>query len=42
MEVIVHVRLRDMGSALCYRASGWTLKSGDFVILEVERGIDYG
>ncbi len=42
MEAIVQIRLRDMGSVLCYRAEGLALKSGDLVILEVERGIDYG
>ena len=42
MEVIVQVKLRDMGPVLCYRAQGLLLKSGDFVIVEVERGVDYG
>lgn len=31
-----------MGSVICYRAEGLTLKNGDLVIVEVERGIDYG
>ncbi len=42
MEVIVQVRLREMGPVLCYKAEGLNLKNGDVVIVEVERGIDYG
>lgn len=42
METIVQVRLREMGSVICFRAEGLTLKSGDHCIVEVERGIDYG
>ena len=42
MEMIAQVRLREMGPVLCYRAEGLNLKSGDVVIVEVERGIDYG
>jgi cell fate regulator YaaT (PSP1 superfamily) len=42
MEVIAQVRLREMGSVFCYRAEGLTVKNGDLVIVEVERGLDYG
>jgi cell fate regulator YaaT (PSP1 superfamily) len=42
MDVIAQVRLREMGPVLCYRVEGLTLKAGDLVIVEVERGIDYG
>lgn len=42
MEVITQVRLREMGSVLCCRAEGVSLKLGDTVIVEVERGVDYG
>ena len=31
-----------MGSVFCCRAEGFNLKNGDLVIVEVERGIDYG
>lgn len=42
METIVQVRLREMGTVLCCKAEGLPVKSGDFCIVEVERGIDYG
>jgi cell fate regulator YaaT (PSP1 superfamily) len=42
MEMIVQVKLREMGSVLCYRAQELLLKTGDLVIVEVERGVDYG
>lgn len=42
MENLVQVRLRDMGSVLCFRAGAIPLKAGDLVIVEVERGLDYG
>lgn len=42
MEVIAQIRLREMGSVFCGRAEGLQLKNGDMVIVEVERGIDYG
>lgn len=38
----MQVRLRDMGQVLCCRANGLTLKIGDQVVIEVERGLDYG
>jgi cell fate regulator YaaT (PSP1 superfamily) len=42
MDVIVQVRLRDMGPVHCYCAHDMQLKNGDVVIVEVERGMDYG
>ncbi len=42
METIAQIRLRDMGSFLCFKAESIALKAGDFVIVEVDRGIDYG
>ncbi len=42
MDVIAHVRLRDMGPVICYRAHDMTLKNGDTIIVEVDRGTDYG
>lgn len=42
MEMIAQVRVREMGLVSCFRAEGITVKNGDFVIVEVERGIDYG
>jgi cell fate regulator YaaT (PSP1 superfamily) len=42
MQIIAQVRLRDMGPVVCYRAEEIVLKNGDLVIVEVERGIDYG
>ncbi|MFH1691236.1 MAG: stage 0 sporulation family protein [Candidatus Omnitrophota bacterium] len=42
MEMITQVKLREMGAVFCYRSSDKKLKIGDLVIVEVERGIDYG
>ncbi len=42
METIVQVRLREMGTLLCFKAENLNLKAGDLVIVEAERGIDYG
>ena len=42
MLIIAQVRLRDMGPVVCYRADEASPKNGDFVIVEVERGMDYG
>lgn len=42
MEVIAQVKLREMGSIFCCRTEGLQIKNGDLVIVEVERGIDYG
>ena len=42
MEKIVLVRLRDFGQAYFYRAVDLEVKEGDFVIVEHDRGLDYG
>ncbi len=42
MEILVQVRLREMGSVFCYKAEGLEMKAGDIVIVEAERGLDYG
>lgn len=42
MEMIVQVKLRQMGSVFCYKTEGLPLRNGDLVIVEVERGQDYG
>jgi len=42
MDVIAQVRLRDMGPVICYRAHDMTLKNGQTIIVEVDRGTDYG
>ncbi|MDD5255926.1 MAG: stage 0 sporulation family protein [Candidatus Omnitrophica bacterium] len=42
MENIVLVRLRDSGQAFFYNAGSLTLKEGDYVIVEHDRGLDYG
>src|SRR5512143_1824589 len=42
MENLVQVRLRDMGPVLCFRSPDVAPKNGDLVIVEVERGLDYG
>ncbi len=42
MDIIAQLRLRDMGPVLCYRAHDMTLKNGETVIVEVDRGTDYG
>ncbi len=42
MEMITQVRLREMGSSFCCLTQGAAVKPGDVVIVEVERGVDYG
>lgn len=42
MEKRVLVRLRDFGSAYFYNASELQVKEGDYVIVEHDRGVDYG
>ncbi len=42
MEMITQVRLREMGAVFCYRVSDLAFKVNDLVIVEAERGIDYG
>jgi len=42
MHTVAQVRSRDMGPVLCYRAQDIPLKNGDTVIVEMDRGTDYG
>ena len=42
MEGMIFVRLRDSGQAYPYNAAGFDLKEGDYVIVEHDRGLDYG
>jgi len=42
MEGLIPVRLRDSGQVLFYQAHNLELKEGKFVIIEHDRGLDYG
>ena len=42
MEGLITVRLRDSGQVFSYNAAGLNLKEGDYVIVEHDRGLDYG
>ncbi|MFA5096487.1 MAG: stage 0 sporulation family protein [Candidatus Omnitrophota bacterium] len=42
MEGLIYVRLRDSGQTYAYNAAGFSVKEGDFVIVEHDRGQDYG
>lgn len=42
MERVVCVRLRDTGQSFHYLAGEISLKEGDYVIVEHDRGLDYG
>lgn len=42
MEIIAQVRARELGLIFCYRCEGLPIKNSDIVIVEAERGIDYG
>lgn len=42
MEKLILVRLRDSGQVFFYNSSDPNLKEGDFVIVEHDRGTDYG
>jgi cell fate regulator YaaT (PSP1 superfamily) len=42
MESIILVRLRDSGQVHSYNANNLNLKEGDYVIVEHDRGLDYG
>jgi cell fate regulator YaaT (PSP1 superfamily) len=42
MEGLVHVRLRDSGQVFCYHAGPLRVKEGGVVIVEHDRGLDYG
>jgi len=42
MEGMIPVRLRDSGQVYLYQKSNLELKEGDYVIVEHDRGLDYG
>ena len=42
MEALIFVRLRDSGGVYPYNANNLNLKEGDYVIIEHDRGLDYG
>jgi len=42
MEKLIVVRLRDTGQAHLYNAVDLEVKEGDYVIIEHDRGLDYG
>ncbi|MFH0855537.1 MAG: stage 0 sporulation family protein [Candidatus Omnitrophota bacterium] len=42
MEGLIYVRLRDSGQVFAYNAAGFNVKDGDYVIIEHDRGQDYG
>jgi cell fate regulator YaaT (PSP1 superfamily) len=42
MENTIVVRLRDSGQTYFYKATNLNVKIGDYVILEHDRGLDYG
>ncbi|MDO8663033.1 MAG: stage 0 sporulation family protein [Candidatus Omnitrophota bacterium] len=42
MEGLIYVRLRDSGQIYAYNAAGFSVKEGDYVIIEHDRGQDYG
>jgi len=42
MYEVVQVRLREAGKIVYYSTGGMKFKSGDYVILEGDRGLDYG
>jgi len=42
MERIIYVRLRDFGQAYSYNAVDLDMKEGNYVIVEHDRGLDYG
>lgn len=42
MEKIISVRLRDSGQSFFYNAGELEVKEGDYVIVEHDRGLDYG
>ena len=42
MEGMILVRLRDLGQTFFYNTQGLAVKEGDYVIIEHDRGLDYG
>lgn len=42
MDKTISIRLRDSGQTYCYNAQDLQVKEGDYVIVEHDRGLDYG
>ena len=42
MEKITQVKLREVGQALYFKCSEEKIRPGDYVIVEADRGADYG
>lgn len=42
MHEIVMVKVGESGEVVCYETGGIHLSAGDYVIVEVDRGLDYG
>lgn len=42
MQGIIYVRLRDSGQVYSYDSGNLEVKEGNFVIVEHDRGLDYG
>lgn len=42
MEKLIQVKLRESGQSLLYKCFDEKIKTGDYTIVEVDRGIDYG
>jgi len=42
MVEVIQVRLRELGKVVYYNARGIKFEVGDMVVLEADRGIDYG
>src|SRR3989338_1998560 len=42
MEGLISVRLRDSGQIFLFNPDKFSLKEGDYVIVEHDRGLDYG
>ena len=42
MEAIAQIKLRDSNNIYCYSIKDIELQVGDYVIVEAERGVDYG
>jgi len=42
MVEVIQVRMRDAGKVVFYNARGLKFAVGDYVVIEVDRGIDYG
>ncbi|MDD4202930.1 MAG: stage 0 sporulation family protein [Candidatus Omnitrophica bacterium] len=42
MQEVIQVRLREAGSIHCFSANGLKFHAGDYVIVESDRGLEYG